>query len=235
MSEQDDQARLAQAQQLVKERRFDEAREILEQMPGNRTAQAWLKKLDDVAGGGQESGAPAPQGGSGRQRPVMQDMQGRVNTDDLKRRADDFLTRTNIDRALAIKVLIISAVSAVLAALIDTILGLPTGALAFTFGWFIVALNGQSYAYYKDRFDIGAVIMAGVAGFLTYEIWFILTSMIVGDPEYEAGHATRAYFEFWSDTVNILKAGLSGIIVGLVGLGWLFLLRRLPSNLIPRR
>lgn len=41
--------RLMEAQTLIKDKRYDEAREILETLPDNPTAQQWLKKLDDIA------------------------------------------------------------------------------------------------------------------------------------------------------------------------------------------
>ena len=36
------------ARELIKARRFQEARAILQRMPGNSTAQAWLFKLDQI-------------------------------------------------------------------------------------------------------------------------------------------------------------------------------------------
>ena len=43
------QERLQQAQQLLKQRKFDEARAILDSISENPTAQKWLQKLDEIA------------------------------------------------------------------------------------------------------------------------------------------------------------------------------------------
>jgi hypothetical protein len=185
MSENAEKARLAQAQQLVKERKFDEARAILEQMPNNRTAQAWLQKLNEVS---PPTGQPAPPPGGQapppqdrRQSASLQDrIPSSINRDELMQQADAYLDRAGIDRAVALKVLIIAAVSAVLASLLDTVIGLPTGALGFTFSWIVAVLNGMTYAYLLERFDLGGVIMAAVTGFVAYELWYILTVLLIG-------------------------------------------------------
>lgn len=40
---------LARAKELIKARKFDEARAVLRKMPNSQTAQRWLEKLDEIA------------------------------------------------------------------------------------------------------------------------------------------------------------------------------------------
>jgi hypothetical protein len=52
------QERLQQAQQFLKQRKFDQARDILESIADNPTAQKWLAKLDEIAPRPKQPAAP---------------------------------------------------------------------------------------------------------------------------------------------------------------------------------
>jgi hypothetical protein len=146
--------------------------------------------------------------------------------------AQDMLKGAGIDIDTAIKALILAAVSGLVAALLDAVIGLPTGALAFAFGWFVAALNGPSYAFFTESYKLDGLIMSAVSGLVTLLVWFIVASIVLGDPEASAsGHNLYKYFV---DDLNILKAMIGGLIVGMLGFGWFALLRRLPEKLIPR-
>lgn len=143
--------------------------------------------------------------------------------------AQDMLKRAGIDINTAIKALILAAVSGLVAALLDAVIGLPTGALAFAFGWFVAALNGPSYAFFTERYKLDGLIMSAVSGLVTLLVWFVVAKIVLGDPEFGDN-----MYVYWVDDLNILKAMIGGLIVGMLGFGWFVLLRRLPEKLIPR-
>jgi hypothetical protein len=153
--------------------------------------------------------------------------------------AQNFVKQLGIDTDIAIKVLILAVASGVLSAVLDRVLGLPVGGLAFTFGWIIVALNGASYSVFKEGTDLGGLVMAIVSGLATALLWFVVAKLISEDiKEFNKSVADMAEnspqryaFVFWLNELNILKVMLAGIIGGLLGFGWLALLRRLPKKL----
>ncbi len=150
--------------------------------------------------------------------------------------AQSYMKQIGINIDLAIKVLIIAAVSGVLAALLDRIVGLPVGGLAFTFGWIIAALNGATYAYYSGNHNLSGLIMAAVSGVVTLLLWYVVMEIIGRDPrDFKIDDYDSQVFAFsaWFDQLNVLKVILTGIIVGMLGFGWFALLRRLPEKFIP--
>ncbi|MBN1200541.1 MAG: hypothetical protein JXJ20_01675 [Anaerolineae bacterium] len=146
---------------------------------------------------------------------------GGLSTDDVKKQVDQTLNQLGIDQNIALKVLIVSAVAGVVAALLDEILGLPTGSLYFTFGWFVAALCGPVYAFYLGHDNLAGVISSAVAGAVAFLVWFIVTELI--GSEYGLSYG-----------LNVFKAIITGAIVGLVGFGWFAGLRRLPDRILPR-
>jgi len=136
------------------------------------------------------------------------------------RQVEDVVDQLGIDLNLGIKVLIVAAVSGLVAAVLDEVLGLPTGSLRFTFGWMIAALNGATYAFFKNHDDRAGLIMSAVAGLVAFLLWYIVTEIIGGD-----------FGLSWG--LNVFKAIVTGIIVGLIGFGWFALMRRLPEKLVP--
>jgi hypothetical protein len=159
--------------------------------------------------------------------------QNNMQTQDILKRIQGVLDQLGIELNLAIKVLIVAAVSGILAVLLDEILGLPSGALVFSFSWFIAVLNGPTYAFFKGKDDVPGVIMAGVAGLVTLFVWFIVMKIIGGDVKDIKTFAHHDLLTIWFDDINILKAMLTGIIVGLIGFGWFAGLRRLPAKFLP--
>jgi len=145
--------------------------------------------------------------------------------------AQGYLKQLGINTDLAIKVLIIAVVSGVLAALLDRILGLPVGGLAFTFGWIIAALNGATYAFYSGSYTLSGLIMAALSGVVALIPWYLLTELI-GREEFDEYSQALAYAGWFSE-LNILKVILTGIIVGMLGFGWFAMLRRLPEKFMP--
>jgi len=152
--------------------------------------------------------------------------------DEVMQQAQQMVTQLGIDINTGILVLILAAVSAIVAALLDEILGLPTGALAFTFAWFVGALNGPTYAVLKNAYNLPGLIMSAVTGLVTLLVWFIVTEIITGDLKYS--DSPHYLFRFWFDDLNVLKAMLTGAIVGMLGFGWFVLLQRLPKDLVSR-
>ena len=138
--------------------------------------------------------------------------------DEVRRKATAALVGAGIDVPVAIQVLIFSAVGGLLAALLDEILGLPTGALWFMFGWFVAALCGATYALIKNSVGLPAAIMSLVAGGVAFLLYFLLME-IIGE---EYG---------WTYTLNVFKALITGAIVGLIGYGWFALAKWLPAKL----
>lgn len=160
--------------------------------------------------------------------------QRNTQVQDILKRAQTTLAPLGIDFTIAIKVLIIAVVSGLLAALLDQIVGLPTGALAFSFSWFVAALNGPTYAFFKGKDDLAGVVMAAVAGLVTLFFWFIMLKILVGsNPKIESLSAHNLLVYWFDHYLNILKAMLSGILVGLLSYGWFAGLRRLPAKFIP--
>jgi hypothetical protein len=136
------------------------------------------------------------------------------------RQVEDIVDQLGINPNLGIKVLIVAVVSGLAAAVLDKVLGLPTEALRFTFGWVIAALNGATYAFFKNHDDRAGLIMSAVAGLVAFVVWFIVMEVIGGEFGLSYG-------------LNIFKAIVTGIIAGLIGFGWFALMRKLPDKLIP--
>jgi len=159
--------------------------------------------------------------------------QKNIQAQDILKRIQGILDQLGIELNLAVKVLIVAAVSAILAVLLDEIIGLPSSALVFSFSWMIAALNGPTYAFFKGKDDLPGVIMAGVAGLVTLFVWFIVMKVIGGDVKDIKSFEHHDLLTIWFDDINILKAMITGIIVGLIGFGWFAGLRRLPAKFLP--
>jgi hypothetical protein len=138
------------------------------------------------------------------------------------KQAQVMMQQAGIDMEIAAKVIILAVLSGILAAFLDEILGLPTNALRFTFGWMIAALNGPTYLILKGgKPDLAGVIIAAAAGLISLMFWFIIEEIIGGDYGLSFG-------------MNLFKVWLTGIIVGLIGFGWVAGLRYLPKDVLSR-
>lgn len=136
--------------------------------------------------------------------------------DTWRQRGDDLLVQLGIDGRLAARTLIIAVIAAALGAILDEVLGLPGSALRASFGGTLVAgLSGLSYAYFKGREDAPGLIMAAVAGLVAYLVWYLVKDLV-----------GFAGFE-----MNVLKSMVSGALAGMIGFGWLALLRWIPDRL----
>ena len=72
---------------------------------------------------------------------------------DVQKRAQEVLNQLGIEMPIALKVLVLAAVSALVAAILDRILELPADSLPVLLGGFIAVINGPTYAYLKKRED----------------------------------------------------------------------------------
>lgn len=155
-----------------------------------------------------------------------------IQAGEVMKRTQDVFNRTGIEIPLAIKVLIVAAVSGILASILDELFNLPTSSLVFAFAWFVIALNGPTYAYLKGKNDLSGLIMAGVVGLVTAFFWFLTTEIIGPDPnkiDFNDINNHTILLVGWFEDMNILKAMVSGVLVGLASYGWFALLRRLPN------
>lgn len=144
------------------------------------------------------------------------------------KQANVWMDQMGIDRAAAIKVLILALVAGIVGALIDRILELPTGALAFWFGGFVAAINGPTYAFIKGRPSRSALLMSAVSGLVAFFAWWLITKLI--------GDRDMGFYEYNpADGINLLEALITGILVGLISYGWFALIRRLPDDLLSMR
>jgi hypothetical protein len=138
------------------------------------------------------------------------------------KQAQAMLEQAGIDMEIAAKVLILAVLSGIVAAFLDEILGLPSNALRFAFGWMIAALNGPTYLIFKGgKPNLAGVIMSAVAGLIALMFWFIIMEIIGGDYGLSFG-------------MNIFKVWLTGLIVGLIGFGWVAMLGYLPKEVLSR-
>jgi len=133
-----------------------------------------------------------------------------------------YVTNLGIDIPLAINTIIIAFVGAVLAAVLDVVLGLPTNALRFAFGWPVAALAGATYSYYTRGYRLPAIIMAVVNGMIALLVYYVVAELL-------------GYNGFWTWQMNVLKALVTGLVLGLVGFGWFYVVRRVPPPHQPRR
>lgn len=146
---------------------------------------------------------------------------------DVQKRVQDVLNQLGIDIPIALKVLVLAVVSALLAAILDRILKLPADSLPLLLGGFIAVINGLTYAYLTKKENLAGAIMAAVAGFVALLIWWIVTK-IIGDQD------TGFNFTYNpADAWNFGEVLLDGVLLGLLGFGWIALLKRLPD--IPKR
>ncbi|MCZ7541682.1 MAG: hypothetical protein M5U29_17565 [Anaerolineae bacterium] len=144
---------------------------------------------------------------------------------DVGNRALRALDQAGIERGLGLRVLIIALVSGVIAAILDRVLDLPTGALWFTFGPALIAtLNGPTYLFAKGKESIAATVMSAVTGFAALLAWWIITK-IIG----ERGEGMFSYNP--ADALNLLEVLVCGVVVGLLSYGWFVLLRWLPGKI----
>lgn len=156
---------------------------------------------------------PAPESNI-RPLPPRPDRSALSSGEYWRQRSDNLLAQLGIDAGLAGRVLVVAVIAALIAALLDEILGLPGVTLRVSFGGTLVAgLSGMSYAYFKGREDAPGLIMAAVSGLVAYLVWFIVKE-IVGNT-----------------FLNIPKAMVSGALAGMIGFGWLVLLREIPRRL----
>jgi len=189
--------------------------------PAGETPQRRAAPPPDVEGASPSPRqAPSPE----QHRPAMPSRQvtrPSIQTDNVMAQVNQVLSTVGLDLETALKVLVLAAAAAILSALLDAILGLPTQTLLFAFGQVVTVLVGASYAIIRGKTDLGGVIMAVLAGVITLEIYFILMEIIGGDFP-------------WTYYMNVFKAFIMGVILGLVGFGWVALLRAIPADLLGR-
>jgi hypothetical protein len=138
--------------------------------------------------------------------------------------AKDVLDQLGIDTDTGIKTLLLAVVFGVIGAILDRIFKLPTGTLLISFGIWAAVLNGFTYASFRGRESIAAVVMAAVNGFVAVLLWWIV-SKLVGDRT-----TTVAGFSVTTnpaDGYNILKMLVTGVVAGLLGLCWFILVEQL--------
>jgi|GEM_PF-2005788 len=158
---------------------------------------------------------PPPSGANIRAFPPVSTRPAISSGEYWRARSDDLLAQLGIDARLAARTLIITVIMAALGALLDEILGLPGSALRVTFGGTLVAgLSGLTYALFKGREDAPSLIMAAVSGLVAYTVWYIVRD-IVG---------------FAGLDMNVFKAMVSGVLAGILGFGWLALVREVTRR-----
>ncbi len=141
----------------------------------------------------------------------------RPNTSGLAASTSSYASNLGIDVPLAVNTLIIAFVGAVVAAVLDVVIGLPTEVLRLTLGWLVAALAGATYSFYTRGYRTPAIIMAAVNGMVAMLVYFVVYELI-GD---EFGLT-------WQ--MNVFKALVTGFVLGLVGFGWFYILRRIPAQ-----
>ncbi len=251
MSTSNERDKLLQAKELVSQKRYDEARAILVTIADNPTAQKWLSQLASVPGGTPpptpsqaqspyppQMGTTPPAGADLRQQMIGQDKPKRqmpnIQADQMQRQAQEALARFDISLNSAVLVLILAAVSGILAALVDNILGLPWGILNLTFGWFVAVLSGMTYPMIKGKADLGGLMVAAAAGLVTMFFWFILAEIMISDKYSYTDINSRLVYRGWfNEYMNPFKAILAGIVLGMIGFGWYALIPFLRSKLQP--
>lgn len=178
-----------------------------------------LVPMDDTPDTPQEpigSPPPPPPAANIRAFPPVSTRPAISTGDYWRARSDSLLVQLGIDSRLAFRTLIIAVIAAALGALLDELLGLPGSALRVTFGGTLVAgLSGLSYALFKGREDAPGLIMAAVAGLVAYLVWYLVRDLV----------------GFAGLNMNVLKAMVSGALAGVLGFGWLALLREVQKRL----
>ena len=147
--------------------------------------------------------------------------------------AQRVLDQLGIETGLGLQVIIVALVSGIIAALIDRILTLPNGALAFMFGvGLIAALNGPLYYLLKgNKESLAATVMAAVSGFLALLAWWIVIKLIAGEKIFGYRSIDELFSSNTADQLNLLEVLISGVVVGLLSYGWFVLAHRLPKLL----
>lgn len=151
------------------------------------------------------------------------------------------LIAANVDLSVGRVALVVAVVTGLLAALLDRILGMP-GILLFTFGGFAALINGPVYAQLVLRkskqkagetpsasIDLAAIIVAVAAGLVVELVWYLVMVIIVGSPKGSSSHSSYRYW--FKNYTNFFKALITGPILGLLGLGWYWLVPRLPGDM----
>lgn len=178
-----------------------------------------LVPMDDTPDTPQEpigSPPPPPPAANIRAFPPVSTRPAISTGDYWRARSDSLLVQLGIDSRLAFRTLIIAVIAAALGALLDELLGLPGSALRVTFGGTLVAgLSGLSYALFKGREDAPGLIMAAIAGLVAYLVWYLVRDLV----------------GFAGLNMNVLKAMVSGALAGVLGFGWLALLREVQKRL----
>ena len=134
--------------------------------------------------------------------------------------AKDMLDQLGIDTDTGLKTLLLAVAFGIIGAILDKLFEFPTGSLYMVFGIWAAVLNGFTYAFFRGRESIAALVMAAVNGFVALLLWWIVTKL-VGDRH------VGSYTYNPTDGYNILEVLVTGVIAGLLGLGWFMGLERL--------
>ncbi len=162
----------------------------------------------------QTQSPPPPSG----QRPAAKPQNEQVRA--ALGQAKTTLDRLGIDTDMGVKTLLLAVAFGVIGAILDKIFEFPTQSLFIMFGIWAAVLNGFTYVFFQGRESIAAVVMAAVNGFVALLLWWILTKIL--------------WDYSWADTYNVLEVFLTGVIAGLLGLGWYVGLGRLRGFKIMR-
>jgi hypothetical protein len=130
--------------------------------------------------------------------------------------AKDMLDQLGIDIDTGLKTLLLAVAFGVIGAILDKLFEFPTRSLFISFGLWAAVLNGFTYAFFRGRESLSALVMAAVNGFVALLLWWILTKIIWSSYS-------------WADNYNILEVLVTGVIAGLLGLCWFMGLERLRS------
>ncbi len=171
---------------------------------------------------GQPSQFQSPPPPSGARRPSEESLRpaAKPQNDQVQAvlgQAKTMLDQLGIDTDTGIKTLLLAVVFGVIGAILDKLFKFPTGSLYMMFGVWAAVLNGFTYAQLRGRESIAAVVMAAVNGFVALLLWWIVTKLI-GDRTMVA--AGFKYKSNPADGYNVLKVLVTGVIAGLLGLGW---------------
>ena len=139
--------------------------------------------------------------------------------------ARSVLDQLGIDIDTGLKTLLLAVVFGIVGAILDRLFKFPTGTLYLVFGIWAAVLNGFTYAFVRGRESIAALVMAAVNGFVALLLWWIVTKLI--------GDRGSGIFKYNpADSYNILDMLVTGVVAGLLGLGWFMVLERLRDSKI---
>jgi ABC-type branched-subunit amino acid transport system permease subunit len=125
------------------------------------------------------------------------------------------LERAGIDVPTALKSLMLASIIGILAGFF----GMVSPKHALIFAGAAIALNGFTYSFFKREEDIAGLTVSLASGLVAAIFWLILTAISGNDYTH----------------TNFVQTIVFGLIFGLIGFGWLALLRALPEDLFANK